>query len=489
MKFVILGLLIVLVIGFFVVVWKAARDWRWFQIVAAIFTMLLGVTFIFPTAGVLKSRSAWHDVKEKLEARAEAAVLEQKAIKYGDSSDSQSGEGLVALSQQLAQVGVEAGRVWRSLEMQTPNPQQVVLSKAREVVPPDALAADATADGAAADGEPAAALPLVPDGLVVYAFAEQLLPESQLSVPTFYLGEFRVDSSTPEQATLVPTMPLQPAQAQAISSRQAVRWSLYELLPLDGHLMFTAEGSLPNDENVYGRMDETALKQLFGNRIKPATLTKYLRDGGQAIQDDPPLSRWTMIEFTKKHKIEVDSPDKFGALDGGFFDAGGRAVDSRLQRSEDNEVSFNVGDRVVVKEEAASQLFDEGVAKLIKTYYLRPLNDYRFGIREIRLRLAQLAIRKEQVEFEKQVLEEAIAATESMLTTNQTVKLKLEQDLAHSQVETVAIKAYHDELAEELQQIRTTLISLFKSNQQLEQELTQMQMSIKNRIDAVTFVP
>ena len=57
MQYVVLGLLVVLVIGFFVVVWKAAQGWRWYNIVAVIFTMLLTVTFLFPTAGVLKSRS------------------------------------------------------------------------------------------------------------------------------------------------------------------------------------------------------------------------------------------------------------------------------------------------------------------------------------------------------------------------------------------------------------------------------------------------
>ena len=66
MKFAILGLLVVLLIGFFVVVWKAAKDWRWYNIVAVCITMLLAMALLFPTAGVLKSRAAWHQIKEKL---------------------------------------------------------------------------------------------------------------------------------------------------------------------------------------------------------------------------------------------------------------------------------------------------------------------------------------------------------------------------------------------------------------------------------------
>ena len=63
------GLLGVILIGFFVVVWKASPNWRWYNIVAVCITMILSVLFIFPTAGVLKSRSSWHQLKEKLEGR------------------------------------------------------------------------------------------------------------------------------------------------------------------------------------------------------------------------------------------------------------------------------------------------------------------------------------------------------------------------------------------------------------------------------------
>ena len=47
------GLLGVILIGFFVVVWKASPNWRWYNIVAVCITMILSVLFIFPTAGVL----------------------------------------------------------------------------------------------------------------------------------------------------------------------------------------------------------------------------------------------------------------------------------------------------------------------------------------------------------------------------------------------------------------------------------------------------
>ncbi len=488
MKFAILGLLVVLLIGFFVVVWKAARDWRWYNIVAVCITMLLAVVFLFPTAGVLESRSAWHEAKEKFEKQAAEAHASNRRIKYGDSEDPSAGEGVINLVQKLKQVGVEAGRRWRHLQMQNVANNNITLVRAQQDAAVDGIpGADPAdpADDAAAAGPPQ---PLLPESLVVYGFAEQANTE-QVLIPTFYLGEFRVVSSTPTQVTLTPTGPLEANQLQAISSRQARSWSLYELLPLDGHRAFVAEESVPTDENFFGRIDEELVRRLLENKVTEATLQSYLRDGSRATQDDPPLSRWVKIEFEKNHGIEVDSPEQRGALDGGFFDGNGRAVDGRLQRGEDGQVRFKKGDQILVKEEAGSELIDEGVAKLIDRYYLRPLNDYRYILRRIRLRLTELANRTTELEFEKKVLEEAIAKTDAMLVVNQDIKLKLEYDLAQFQKEKTAIEDYFSKLRARVDKMRADMARLHQQNLALEQKLEQQHFAIQQRLDGVASSP
>ena len=70
------------------------------------------------------------------------------------------------------------------------------------------------------------------------------------------------------------------------------------------------------------------------------------------------MSRWVKIEFLKKYEIDVDSEDERGALDGGFFDGSGRAVDSRLKHGsdpKDRSVQFNPGEQITVKEEEANR--------------------------------------------------------------------------------------------------------------------------------------
>lgn len=477
MKFVILGLLVVLLIGFFVVVWKAAKEWRWYQIVAVIFTMLLAVILIFPTAGALKSRAAWHQIKEELEERADRIAEDQRVLKYGDPTDADS-QGIVQLSQQLSEVGMEAGRRWRGLRVANRNANSITLVQPQQEEPVPGL--EPAAD--AADAPPDQ--PLIPESSVVYGFAETMDPNLQKPIPTVYLGEFTVTASGPNQVTIQPLGSLGVVQPQMIQRAQS--WSLYELLPLDGHMPFIAEGSKPSDDAYFGTVDEQLVRRVLGQGVDEQTIQNYLRDGSRATQDDPPISRWTKIEFLKKHTFNVDSPDQRGALDGGFFDSNGRAVDSRLQVGGDGNISFDVGEQVLVKEEAADQLIEEGIAKLVDRYYLRPMNDYRFVLRRIRLRLAELELRKQELATEEQVLDEAIAKTTNMLNKNQEAKLKLEQDLAQVQVEAKAINQYVSEVTDKVKQIKADMNRLHQENLQLEQQLEWYHLQIKARIDEVT---
>lgn len=494
MKFVILALLIVLVIGFFVVIWKASQNWRWYNIVAASITMLLAVTLLFPTAGVLQSRAAWHQIKEKLELRADAAESQQQLIKFGDPTNPASGEGIVTLSQKLAKLGIEAGRRWRNLRMQAADPKSITLSQT----------APAGADG----NQPT--IPLIPESMVVFGFAEGKIEGAEQMIPTFYLGEFKVTASTPNQVTIAPTGPLEPAQLDAIVQSKAKSWSLYELLPLDGHSPFVADGSVPDNDNLFGRMDdelvrkslETAARIMGDAGASPAvleelsnrrreTIENYVRNGTQAGQDDKPVSRWVKIEFVKNYEIDVDSEDERGALDGGFFDGSGRAVDSRLKHSidpKDRTVKFKTGDQITVKEEYANEVIDDGVAKLINRYYVRPLNDYRSVLRRIRLRLLELSTRSEELQFESKVLQDAIVATDSMTTMTQADKLKLEQDLAQSAKEREALTDYVAKLQSSVAKTRETLMKLYQSNQQLVDQIGDLDRAIVNSKSGLTAV-
>ncbi|EMI46816.1 hypothetical protein [Rhodopirellula sp. SWK7] len=489
MQYALLAFLVILVLVQAFLLWKARAEWRWYEITAIIMTMILAVVFVFPVAGALKSRSAWHKVKEDLDARLAKAKAEQKELRDGDRNNPLSDQGALPLAQKLAAIGIEAGRRWRGLRFNNANfngQPSIVLSKVAEVddgtdpldgTPPD--------EGAAAGEDEADPMPLIPESMVVYGFGEGRGPNIEVPVPIRFLGEFRVTASTPTQVTLTPTGPLLPEQQRLIEQGNARSWSVYELLPLDGHEPFIAEGSLEDDDNIFGRVDDQLISAILQGASEE-TRNNYLRDGSRSLPDDEPLSRWVKIEFTKNHTITVDSPDQYSALEGGFFDGSGRAVDSRLQVGDSGQVKFDKGDLLVVKEEAADALRAEGVARLVDEYYLRPLNDYRFVLRRIRLRIAELDNRAVQLNFEKDVLERAIDATVKMFASYQTDKLLLEQDFDQFEKERLALEAYNKDLREGSRATREKLVRLYRSNQALELELEQIHRSIQENINSLT---
>ncbi len=477
MSYALLAFLVLLVLAFGYFMWQSRDTWQWYHITVSSLTLLLGIIFLFPAAGTLKSRSAWHKVKEDLERQLQQLQAEQATLKYGDPSDPVAGEGVLELQQKLHRYSLEAGRRWQNLRAQggaTPTSVTLVQVAPAADLPPG-MEAEAPAEAAA----PAGDSPLIPEGLVVYGFAETMQDGVETPIPTFHLGEFRVESSSPTQVTLRATGRLENPQAQAITSGQANSWSLYELLPLDAHDLFVADGSESSDDALFGRIDEERVRELLGQGVREETISRYLRDGSRALPNDPPTSRWVKIEFTKAHGIVVDSPEQRGALDGGYFDSSGQAVDSRLQRQEDGTVRFATGDQVILSEEAADELIDSDVAKLVDTYYIRPLNDYRLVLRRVRLRIEALAIRKTQLEFEKEVLEAAIDATVKMLASNQETKLNLEKDIAQLQIERAAIASYNDGVQQSLTGTRQRLTDLYRDNLSLRNDLGEIHRGIE----------
>ncbi len=493
------SVLFLILIGFFVVVWKAASNWRWFNIVAVVITMLLAITFLFPTAAVLKSRSAWHKVQEELELKLANLKVEKQELKFGELSeeDSSLSGGLVELQQQIAKLGIESGRLWRNLELKnnsTYTPVRILLGAA----PSPANGVDGIPGAEPADGA-VPAQPLVPPEMLVYCFAEQA-DKNQLLVPKFYLGAFQVKSSSPTEVVLVPTGNLEQYQLNYMKEGKARNWSLYELLPLDGHEPFLTSGSVALGSNPTADIDswevddvsdllDEAAKSIPGFVVPEQTRNNYVDDGRKATDDDPLLSRWTKVKFLKNHKIEVDSQDQRSALEGGFFDGNGRAVDARLQRGEDGNAEFKKDDTLVLIEEEAKKLIDEGVCIEEGRVYLRPLNDYGYVFRRIRLRVLALKDRMVELTREQEMLNQAIAKTDTMLVMNQEIKLKLEQDLTQYRIESKAIRDHTEKLVQQVKEMRAEMNRLEQENTELEQSLEQKHLTIERQLDALTATP
>lgn len=466
MKFVILAVLLGLFIAFVVALVKSAKNTRWYQITSAVFVMLFAILFLFPTAGVLKSRQAWTKVAEDQEKQLKLVQEEHLRLEKGDPADDSAPEGLNSLSLKLSKIGTEVGRRWGNLNMANSDASGQVTLR----VPPAPVVPGQDPAAAANSRQP-----LVPVGLVVYGFGEGKFPELEQRVPTKFLGEFRVSASQPNAVTMAPTSKLEPNQLAAISSGQTQFWSLYEMLPVDGHDPFIAEGSKPNENNILGRVDDKLVNMVLKS-ASPDSLANYLRDGERGAPETPD-AHWVKIRFDEKYTPdEVDSPEQRGALEGGFFDQSGRAVDIRLQRPDGQGITFAAGDELILKEEEATKLTTgpNKVATKVDDYYLRPLNDYRFILRRLRLQIQELNTRITQMEFEKKVLDTAEGETVGMLEKGQTEKKKLEEDLAQYQIENTALKSYFGQVREELRQMKEASSALYRSNFELLQRIERL---------------
>ncbi len=476
------SVLFLLLVSFAVIVWKAASNWRWFNIVAVVLTMLLALIFLFPTAGVLRSRSAWHEVLESLELRLAEVKAEAADITLGEAVGAEASRsgGLIDLQSDLSTLAVEAGRRWRNLQLKGAKLQNPV-SISLGALPGNNLNGEPP--------EPAAnAQPLVPAETLVYGFSETA-DDNQMMVPTFYLGEFIVQASDANQVTLVPTGKLEQYQLDYINEGKARSWLLCELLPPDGHVPFIKPFSQADDKNCLGVVDEELVRRLLVDASDETRLA-YLEDGRASKPDDPPAAKWVELQFTQNHRIEVDSRDERSLADGGFFDGNGRALDAALQHgADDGFISFKKGDKLLLKSEGAAELIDQGVAEELGSFFLRPLTDYGFVLRRIRLNLMSLAEKKAELTAEELLLKDAITRTDQLLVFNQEVKLKLEQDLTQFRVEKQSINEYKGKITAEAQAMVAELNRLEQENAELEQQIEQKHLKIERQLDALTRTP
>lgn len=481
MKIVLLILVFVYLIVFFVFIWKSASSWRWYHMVLASLVFLLTLPLLPFTAGVLKSRAAWSEQAEKLAQQLERGEAEKRSWINGVPGDSQKDPGVLELQTQLRTVNAEVGRVFRDLEVRDRQGSSVVLGKL--ATPPQV-----GLDGLPLQEDPAAAAPaanavLAAVGTIVYGFAERELQPGQPTVPVFYLGEYTVTQSTPDSVTITPAAPLEPAQANA--ANQQPRWALYEMLPIDSHKTFVAEGSVEDDEQIFGRPDDALIRQLLGNSVPAKTLDDYLRDGTRAKSEDPVSTLWVKIRFTKKTEITVDSQDQRSASDGGFFDALGQAVDGRLQRPEGDVVTFEVGDQLVVKKEWADERIQLGEAELIDQYFVRPLNSYRYALRRLREHIIDLNTQAANLRRQQSVVNVAIDLTMGMITEGQQRQLNLEKDEAQIAKELSAIRNYTENLESKLIEASRQRDTLRRENIESERKLKVLQMQIQQRIESL----
>ncbi len=467
----ILLLLLVSLIVFIYIIVMTARGWGVLHTILLCFLFIECWVFMVFAAGVQDRRVRYTKEAHLAQAKAEAALKETTRLLYGTFEASQDArEAVVPVRGMVRRLAAARGRVWRQLLLlQSDNNQYMLeLSAGRR--------AAAAGDGLEEVEPAAAAAPLatvdsLPAELVVYAFAENV-GEDGLPRPEFYLGEFKILQSQAGQVTLAPTLPLQSFQTEYIASGSADSWMLYELMPVDSHDAFAAEGSEATPEAIFGRMDPETIGKLFAdvpteNGLQQAIIDSYVRDGARASADDELAAVWVQVNMLRDHEIDVDSGGVASATET-YYDISGRSIDSRLKREDGPKVTLTEkmnNELIVLKEQVAQELIAAGKAELVQRIYVRPLNDYEEAFNRNIVRAEELKERITLVQRETTEIGKANELGNEMITFRQVENQKLTNDLQGIQQEVGVLNNSLTEANKQLDSLKKQLSQMYRTIQ------------------------
>ncbi len=430
---IIILLLVVSLITFIYLIVITARGWGVLHTLLLLCLFFESWTFMIFSAGVLYRRGGWLKQAQTLEKRAVDAEAQTLKLTWGDFEGNPDAQvAVVPVQGELRRLTADRGRVWRRLDLVS---QDSGVYKFELTAGPAVAADDLAAPDPAAAAVPVDAGSSLPANLVVYGFAEEL-DEQGRGLPNFYLGEFSVTQSQGSEVTLTPTLPLQQHQLEMIKTGGAQTWTLYELLPLDSHTAFAAQGSQPTDEAIFGRMDEETLTNLLADVPEPrrdAILRSYLLDGQRADDSVPARARWVRVKVLKEWDIDVDSQEEAIATERGYYDKSGRSIDVRLKRGDDGRVKLTVDEnkRIVLKSEVADDLIAKGIVELIEPVYVRPLIDYQEAFNHLYVRIHEVGEHISLYQRDTAEMAKANQAGQQMISFRQLENQALTDDLGH----------------------------------------------------------
>lgn len=468
----ILLLLLVSLIVFIYVLVITARGWGVLHSILLSLLFIEGWVLIAFSAGVHYRRVNATEEAHKNRLAAEQAENTTQQLLWGDFGVSPDAlDAVVPVQGKLRRLTADRGRVWRQAELLQAADGSYQLGLSARDVGQDAEVDPLTEDPAAAPPPPPSSESL-PVDTVVYGFAENRNEEGQ-PLPSYYLGEFVVKQSQAGQVTLEPTLPLYADQQQRISSGAAANWTLYELLPLDGHETFAAPGSAPSGEQIFGRMDAETIAALFAgvpeeNNRRQQLIDAYLRDGQRAADGDPSDSVWVQVNVLKEYELDVDSKEVANATERGYFDALGRSIDSRLKVGDNGVVKLTPdmkGELIILKEEVATPLINNGVLKLVQRVYVRPLIDYEEAFNHHVVRDHEVSETIALFKRDSAEITKANQYGQEMISFRQVEKQELQSDLDNYRKEVAVLNEAVDASVAEVAELKSEIRKMYQNIQ------------------------
>jgi hypothetical protein len=261
----ILAGILVIVLASFVLAYFAARTWHWAYVLVGVGIVIFSALFFVLSAETLRIhavlRSDYHrklaDV-EKVDAQIAAlergakdqTVINQlRGLEFKIPEDADLMKSLADLEHDLSLLTQARGPMWKSV---APAGVDAQTGAARINI------TEPTPSG------------LAPDS-VVYLFEQGAAAQPDPRRGAQYLGEFRVQEVSGQQAVLQPVVELNDEQKQRLGAGRGP-WVMHETMPPDQHQIFAG-------------LSEEQLRE----RLPADAVEEYLRDGKATNPDDDPL--------------------------------------------------------------------------------------------------------------------------------------------------------------------------------------------------------
>jgi hypothetical protein len=487
----------ILAVGFIFLLVMCWKTWRITHILFAFCVFAAAVTFLAFASAVIKTQSTWRSLYESYTVAVRQAQRKGETLQYGDPSQpSAPMDSVRGARAELFLREREVGRSWRgcrpvaAIDDETVRVSTVAAAAPLGQPPVAAPAGDAPAEAP----KPEAPRPNgIVTKMVLYVFAEKNL------VPSLYLGKFVVKEATDTQVSLSPLLPLHPERdreqldsiRQSVSQPGTITWSLYELMPIDGHDFFAR---WDDESKMMVGLERDELTKLFPNLFNwpqaqyDRFLDQYQRLNRPAKDEDPAENKWVQVKFLQSYEIPVDSDAAQSLMDPSArpFDTSGRAVEPGLRRGAEGPVKFQPGDVAVFDQQTADKLISAGNCEKVKVLYRRSLHNYEQTFAEAWFQHVDLDQRIARASRDAKSMTELQKKAETQEAFHRAEKAKLGEDLRNFKTELNEVTNYQQALLVAWLQSRERLSELYRTNLQLAEELKRLQFQMAEEINKHT---
>ncbi len=309
-------------------------------------------------------------------------------------------------------------------------------------------------------------------GAIVHVFEARSIAEQQ--APGRYLGPYQATAGAEKTLELSPLFPdLRP------NPEPRGPLTIFEIAPRDSH-------------EAYAELTDQQINLILA-RLPQEARDRYLRDGDEAKETDPPQDVWWQVKFKKAHSVPNPDAQAAGGDQAAAVDAaaaadpaldGGTGEDAVvLDPANAKEFKFQEGDVALFNAQTAQSLITAGVADLQKKIYRRPLIDFSEAFRSLRLQIAEARATIAELERQNETIKGAITLAKQDIVTRNAEAARLQADLTEFKREADAIEAFAGTLKEHVETAQNRIVQLKQTITSSADELRRLQLRAAAEID------